>query len=161
VDNPGLEEERVRPGMRETQKLNFAPRIGFTYDFSRDGRSIVRGGAGRYYGNILLNIPMNEARNRNQQVQLTLTNPNLFDPLQGASFQLLLTQPRNLVLMDNGYRAPVQDQASIGFAQQIGTRFAAQADFVHTAASNIQMSRNINFFEDPVRHVPVIREPWW
>ena len=47
------------------------------------------------------------------------------------------------------------DQASIGFAQQIGTRFAAQADFVHTAASNIQMSRNINFFEDPVRHVPV------
>ena len=155
VDNPGLEEQRVRPGARETQKLNFAPRIGFTHDLAGDGRSVLRGGAGRYYGNILLNIPMNEARNRNQQVQLTLTNPDLFNPLQGASFQLLLTQPRNLVLMDNGYEAPVQDQVSIGVAQQIGTRFAAQADYVHTAASNIQMSRNINFFEDPVLHVPM------
>ena len=155
VNNPGLEEQHVMPGTRHGQKLNVAPRLGFTYDLSRDGRSIVRGGAGRYYGNILLNIPMNEARNRNQQVQLTINNPDLFDPLQGASFNVLLTQPRNLVLMDNNYKAPVQDQASIGFAQQIGSRFSAQADFVHTAANHIQMSRSINFFEDPLRHVPV------
>jgi hypothetical protein len=155
VQNSGLEEQKVRPGTRETAKLNFAPRAGFTYDIAGDGKSVLRGGAGRYYGNILLNIPMNEARNRNQQVQLTLNNPDLFNPLQGASFQLLLTQPRNLVLMSNDYKAPVQDQFSFGFARQFGSRYAAQADFVHTAASNIQMSRSINFFEDPVLHVPV------
>jgi hypothetical protein len=107
VQNSGLEEQKVRPGTRETAKLNFAPRAGFTYDIAGDGKSVLRGGAGRYYGNILLNIPMNEARNRNQQVQLTLNNPDLFNPLQGASFQLLLTQPRNLVLMSNDYKAPV------------------------------------------------------
>ena len=57
--------------------------------------------------------------------------------------------------MDNNYKAPVQDQASIGFAQQIGSRYSAQADFVHTAADHIQMSRSISFFEAPARNVPV------
>jgi hypothetical protein len=45
----------------------------------------VRGGVGRYFGNVLLNIPMNEARNRNRQVQMTMLNPDLNNPLQGLS----------------------------------------------------------------------------
>ena len=94
VNNPGLEESAVQSGERHGQKLNFGPRLGFTYDASGDGKAIIRGGAGRYYSNILLNIPMNEQRNRNEQVQLTINNPDLFDPLQGASFDLLLTQHR-------------------------------------------------------------------
>src|SRR5262245_46540818 len=53
VNNPGLEEEAVQSGERHGQKLNFAPRLGFTYDLSGDGKSILRAGAGRYYGNIL------------------------------------------------------------------------------------------------------------
>ena len=43
----------------------------------------LRGGIGRYYGNILLNIPMNEVRNRNKQVTLTVLNPVYGNPLQG------------------------------------------------------------------------------
>jgi hypothetical protein len=154
VDNPGLVEQSVEPGTRHTQKTNFAPRVGFTYDLQGDGRSVVRGGAGRYNGNILLNIPMNEARNRNEQVQLTVTNPDLFNPLQGQNFQQLLTQPRNLVVMANDYKAPQQDQVTIGFAQQIGQRHAVQSDFVHTTGRYLQMSRLINYFEDPTLHVP-------
>jgi carboxypeptidase family protein/TonB-dependent receptor-like protein len=155
VDNPGLEEMRVEPEKRKVRKTNFAPRIGFTYDLRGDGNSVIRGGAGRYYGNILLNIPMNEARNRNRQVQITVVNPDLNNPLQGLNFEQLLAAPRNLVVMAADYQAPVQDQMSIGFAQQIGDRFAFQADVVHLTGRHIQMSRSINFFEDPVLHVPI------
>ena len=94
---------------------------------------------------------MNEARNRNRQVQITVLNPSLTDPLQGLSFEQLLARPRNLVIMANDYKAPVQDQVSIGFAQELGGRYAIQADVVHQVGRNIQMSRSINFFENPTR----------
>jgi hypothetical protein len=155
VGNPGLEQQQVEPGQRRTEKTNFGPRVGFTHDVRGDGKSVVRGGIGRYFGNILLNIPMNEARNRNRQVQITVLNPSLTDPLQGLSFEELLTRPRNLVIMANDYKAPVQDQASIGFAQELSSRYALQADIVHQAGRNIQMSRSINFFENTALGVPI------
>jgi hypothetical protein len=98
---------------------------------------------------------MNEARNRNRQVQITVLNPSLNNPLQGLSFEELLTRPRNLVIMANDYKAPVQDQASIGFAQELSSRYALQADVVHQAGRNIQMSRSINFFENTALGVPI------
>lgn len=148
VGNPGLEQQQVEPGSRKTERTNFGPRVGFTYDVRGDAKTIVRGGVGRYFGNILLNIPMNEARNRNRQVQITVLNPSLTDPLQGLSFDQLLARPRNLIIMANDYRAPVQDQASIGIAQDLNNRYAIQADVVHQVGRNIQMSRSINFFEN-------------
>jgi hypothetical protein len=155
VTNPGLEVPAVEPGTRAVQYANFGPRLGFTYDARGDGRSIIRGGAGRYYGNILLNIPMNEARNRNQQVQITVLNPSFTNPLQGLSFDQLLARPRNLVLMANDYQAPRQDQFSIGFAQEIAGRLAVQADVVHLNGDFLPMSRSINFFENTALQVPI------
>lgn len=148
VGNPGLEQQQVEPGNRKTEKTNFGPRVGFAYDVRGDAKTIVRGGVGRYFGNILLNIPMNEARSRNRQVQITVLNPSLADPLQGLTFEQLLARPRNLIIMANDYKAPVQNQASIGIAQDLNTRYAIQADVVHQVGHNIQMSRSINFFEN-------------
>ena len=155
VTNPGYEVPAVEPGTRKVQYTNFAPRLGFTYDLSGDGRSILRGGIGRYFGNILLNIPMNEVRNRNNQAQITVLNPSLTDPLQGLSFDELLARPRNLVVMENDFRAPRQDQVSIGLAQEISSRLAMQFDFVHLNGAFLQMSNSINFFENTALGVPL------
>src|SRR5205823_6358452 len=67
----------------------------------------------------------------------------------------LLARPRNLIVMQNDYHAPVQDQASIGIARELGGRYAFQADVVHQAGRNIQMSRSINFFAAAGRDVPI------
>ena len=37
---------------------NFSPRIGFAYDLNGQGKHIVRGGFGMYYGNTFQNIPL-------------------------------------------------------------------------------------------------------
>lgn len=155
VTNPGYEVPAVEPGTRSVPRTNVAPRFGFAYDLRGDGRSVVRGGIGRYYGNILLNIPMNEVRNRNSQVQITVLNPSFTDPLQGLSFDQLLARPRNLVIMANDYQAPRQDQVSIGLAQEFGRRFAVQADVVHLNGSFLPMSASINFFENSALGVPI------
>ena len=155
VTNPGYEVPAVEAGTRSVPYTNFAPRVGFAYDMRGDGRSIIRGGIGRYYGNILLNIPMNEVRNRNQQVQITVLNPSLTNPLGGLTFDQLLARPRNLVVMSNDYQAPRQDQMSIGLAQELGPRFAVHADFVHLNGSFLPMSVSTNFFENTTLAVPI------
>jgi len=37
---------------------DFSPRVGFAYDLTGQGRHILRGGYGLYYGNIFQNIPL-------------------------------------------------------------------------------------------------------
>ena len=98
---------------------------------------------------------MNEVRNRNNQVQITVLNPSLTDPLQGLSFDQLLARPRNLVIMSNDYNAPRQDQVSIGIAQQVNNRTAIQADVVHLSGSFLPMSDSINFFQNTTLNVPI------
>ena len=143
-------------GPRRIDGDNFSPRFGFAYDVTGDGKTVIRGGAGRYYGNILLNIPMNEARDRNVRVSVVVNNPNLNNPLNGLTLEDFLAQnlPRARTLMDVDYETPVQDQYSIGLARQFGERYAVQADFVHTDGRHLQMSRNINLFENTALGVP-------
>jgi hypothetical protein len=152
VTNPGYEVPAVQSGTRSVPKTNVAPRLGFAYDVRGDGTTVVRGGIGRYYGNILLNIPMNEVRNRNNQISLTVLNPIYGNPLQGGT---LKQSPPNLVIMSNDYNAPRQDQVSLGVAQQINARFAVQADYVHLSGAFLPMSTNINFFENAALGVPL------
>lgn len=144
------------PSPRRTDGDNIAPRLGFSYDVRGTGRTVVRGGVGRYYGNVLLNIPMNEQRDRNVAVAVTVTNPVYGNPLQGRTLNDYVSQnlPRNRTLLATDYEAPVQEQYTVGMSQRVGERYAFQLDFVHIAGRHLQMSRNINLFEDPVLHVP-------
>ena len=132
-------------GPRRVDGNNFSPRFGFAYDVTGDGRTVMRGGAGRYYGNILLNIPMNEARDRNERVSVVVANPNLFNPLNGLTLDDYLAQnlPRARTLMDADYDAPCRIGTTIGVARQFGERYAAQVDFVHTDGNHLQTSRGL------------------
>jgi hypothetical protein len=88
---------------------------------------------------------------------VTIVNPSLTDPLAGRTLEdyLALNLPRSRTLLDTDYETPVQDQFSLGLGKQLGERYAWEADYVHSTGRHLQMSRNINLFEDPVLRVPL------
>src|SRR5262249_40794387 len=148
----------IQPGTRPLDKNNVAPRLGFTYDLRGDGRSIVRGGVGRYFDKVMLNLTSNERRSiLGTFIGVTIVNPDFNNPLNGLTFADYKAQkiPGTLTVLDNNYQTPVNDQISIGLAQQIGRVYALQIDYVHSKGYNEPMTPSINFFEDPVTHLPL------
>ncbi|OLC82273.1 MAG: hypothetical protein AUH72_07205 [Acidobacteria bacterium 13_1_40CM_4_65_8] len=118
---------------------------------------MVRGGYGRNFDKVLLNITSNERRQiLGQYASYTVLNPSYDNPLGGITFETIKAQnlPRDMIVIANDYKTPTQDQVSIGLAQQVGAGYAVQMDYVHSKGFNEPRARRINFFEDPVTHLP-------
>jgi hypothetical protein len=148
----------IQPGPRPLDRNNVSPRVGFAYDVRGDGRSVVRGGIGRYYDKVMLNLTSNERRTiLGQYINAVVVNPDFNDPLGGLTFEDFKAQhiPGGLTILDNNYQTPQNDQVSIGLAQQIANVYALQVDYVHSNGRFEPMTPSINFFEDPVTHLPL------
>ncbi|HEY2905529.1 MAG TPA: TonB-dependent receptor [Vicinamibacterales bacterium] len=151
VQNP------IQPGTRPLDRNNFSPRVGFAYDVYGDGRSVVRGGIGRYYDKVMLNLTSNERRSiLGEFIGVTIVNPDFNNPLNGKTFADYQAQhiPAGLTVLDNNYQTPENDQVSVGLAQQIGQVYALQVDYVRSVGRYEPMTPSINFFEDPVTGLP-------
>jgi hypothetical protein len=147
----------IQPGVRPLDRDNVAPRVGFAYDVKADGRSVIRGGVGRYYDKVMLNLTSNERRTiLGQFIGVTIVNPSFTNPLNGRTFQDYKNQkiPATLTVLDNFYQTPYNDQVSIGLAQQLGTGYTMQIDYVHSRGYSEPMTPQVNYFEDPVTHLP-------
>jgi hypothetical protein len=148
----------IEAGEKRGDYNNIAPRLGFAYDLRGDGRSVIRGGWGRNFDKVLLNISSNERRSLLFQfASQTVLNPSYTNPLNGITFEDIKARnlPRDIVVIANDYKTPTADQVSIGVAQQIGARMSVQMDYVHSNGFNEPRARSINFFEDPATHLPI------
>ena len=147
----------IQPGSRPLDKNNFSPRVGFAYDVYGDGRSVVRGGIGRYYDKVMLNLTSNERRSiLGEFINVMIINPDFNNPLNGKTFADYQAQhiPAGLTVLDNNYQTPENDQVSVGLAQQIGQVYALQVDYVRSVGRYEPMTPSINFFEDPLTGLP-------
>ena len=119
---------------------------------------MIRGGWGRNFDKVLLNISSNERRSLLFQfTSYSVLNPSYTNPLGGITFEQIKSQnlPRNITVIANDYKTPTSDQVSMGIAQQLGSRASVQMDYIHSKGFNEPRQRSINFFEDPVTHLPI------
>jgi outer membrane receptor protein involved in Fe transport len=121
---------------RPAFKGAFQPRIGFSYDLSGEGRTVLFGGYGRYYDRVLYNSGLDErfrlqfavrrfrfsADGLPRDGQPTL----VWDPsyLSKAGLDEIIASGRSgnpeVFLIDNDTRPPLSDQFSAGIRHQFG-----------------------------------------
>jgi outer membrane receptor protein involved in Fe transport len=126
---------------RKPYKSAFQPRFGFSYDLSANGRSVVFGGAGRYFDRLYFNATFDEAYRVQYAIRTFRFSANgeprdgsptiKWDPsyLTAAGLNQLIAQgtapsPEVFFLGDD-VKPPHSDQWTLGFRQSLGSTVAS------------------------------------
>lgn len=124
---------------------NFAPRVGFTWSPFKDGRTIIRGGAGIFYewfadeifGEIL-------STNGQQQLDLVISNPGFPDPFTSGARIVL---PPSHLQRASGLSNPYVVQSSWGIERELAGRTFLRATYFYQRGINLLRGHNINAFQ--------------
>ena len=142
---------------------NFGPRLGFAYDLTGQGRTVVRGGFGIMYERIQGNDMYNGATNTPFDASPTLNHVSLSDPRLDVTNGSLIT-PANLPVLAVGqtgiaksYPPPVSYQYSAGVQQSLGANAVLSVSYVGSQNRHGNYYREINL--PPISDIPRLLAP--
>ena len=147
-------------GKRESDRNNFAPRIGFNWDPWSDGRTSIHGGYGIYYDRIVLEVPLLERLLNGRELGIsvrggsildangnfvpgtpTLANPFVGAPVAGVGI--------GINILDNKLSTPYVQQFNLGFQREITRDLIVSADAIHAFGSKFIIGRFIGSAFNP------------
>jgi Carboxypeptidase regulatory-like domain/TonB dependent receptor-like, beta-barrel len=148
---------------------NIQPRIGVSYALGEQGRTVIRGGYGRFYdkthfeiiggifsagpfsSSFLVNYPTSAAdqgpRNGNFPTDPLLVNgPVLNRALINAQYPpgATVKNTQNVTLDDPNRVIPRSDEVTVGFEHQLGSTISVSADFVRVLGREMFMVFDTN-----------------
>jgi len=128
-------------GLVQNHWAAFGPRIGFAYDLSGQGKTVIRGGFGIMYERIQGNDMYNGATNTPFDAHPVLNNVSLSNPgvnvttgdnITSANLPVLPVGQTGIAY--NNYKLPVSYQYSLGLQQALGARAVLSASYVGSQA---------------------------
>ncbi len=136
---------------------NIMPRTGFAWDIARDGRTVVRGGYGRFYDQLFDNIPnVEDLFGITGNFSITVTpggNPGVFPTFPavfaslppGFGAALGRTVTLDLGTLDPAARkTPYSDQFTIGFARALYADLALTVDYTYLLGRDLFRTADLN-----------------
>jgi len=157
-------------GPSHGNNLNFAPRIGFAYDVFGTGKTVLRGGAGIYFADIVANQTIDaQLFNGENTVQAaapvtggsagaatntTTGNPfNLMNPFDGQNTSTFISTPQSIFqaiqVMNANIKTPWSFQGSVGVQQELGYGLTASADYTYLHVHHDWTREDANLTLDP------------
>ncbi|HEX8142246.1 MAG TPA: TonB-dependent receptor [Pyrinomonadaceae bacterium] len=140
----------------------FQPRVGFAYDVTGTGRTVVRGGYGIFFDQVFQNLTIFSLQQTHDVIYQTLlqqTNTRVgvgttplatlrfgTDPLPAPGTTGLTDLETGAFgrINDPTMKDPYVHKFSIGFETQLGSNYVLSSDFVHTLGIHEARVQNIN-----------------
>ncbi len=146
---------------------DFSPRVGFAWDMTGNGRHILRGGYGLYYGQTFLNIPLFMIQQINPTIFATVFALSTGDPcpptcVPGTNIPIdswrfgvdplptIPPPPTQLPagsvgrIMDPKYRNPYTQQWNAGYSWQFNSYSVLEFEYTHVLALHESKTLNVN-----------------
>ncbi|MFL6429029.1 MAG: carboxypeptidase regulatory-like domain-containing protein [Acidobacteriaceae bacterium] len=171
----------VFTGLPKNDNLDFSPRIGFSFDLLGNGRFVLHGGYGLYFGQTFENIPLFMIQQANDTVFANTFNINCNGPLQSCNSDQTVPgtdivlnnyrygiDPQPVIppashdlaprstgrIMDPSYRNPYTQQINFGFQYAPNNFSVIEVDYVQARGLHEDKTVNINpteYFNGGVR----------
>lgn len=138
----------IPKGLVNTQWAAFGPRLGFAYDLTGNGKTVLRGGFGIMYeriqGNDMYNagpnVPFSTSTSFNN---IALSNPNL-STLTGLTNVAPITVAGITGLDQTNYKLPAAYQYSIGVQHSLSAKTVLGVSYVGNVSRHQNLYENIN-----------------
>jgi hypothetical protein len=138
----------VPKGLVNNHWAAFGPRLGFAYDLTGSGKTVVRGGFGIMYERIQGNDMYNAGPNIPFSLQVGLNGVEFNNPSLSIITGTAATRPINAAsitgLAVDNYKLPVSYQWSLGVQHSLGTKSVLSVAYVGNQGRHQNDYRNTN-----------------
>jgi len=138
----------VPKGLVDNHWAAFGPRLGFAYDLTGNGKTVLRGGLGIMYERIQGNDMYNAGPNIPFSLNVTLNGTELTNPSLAISTGTAASQPINAAGLQGidrkDYKLPVSTQYSLGIQRALSAKTVLSVSYVGNTNRHQNDYRNIN-----------------
>jgi hypothetical protein len=143
--DPGLAAAGLDTSLIPFDKNNFAGRFGFAYRLSDSGNTVLRGGAGNYYGRTPSILTGTAFTQNGIQVQTYTLTANLPSYPNILSAPPVLNRTPDIYVFAKDYVQPLTWQWSLNLERQLGRDYSVTLGYLGVRGEHLSRTRDINF----------------